>query len=85
MGEYPDNQTTLIEATQMENEIKAALRTLGAAFPDDPINIEVNYYYRCRENRRTFTVYVPSIGAAREENKLADAIARIMKMGGKDA
>ncbi|MFA5378318.1 MAG: hypothetical protein WC455_21370 [Dehalococcoidia bacterium] len=69
----------------MEGQIKKAMHDLGTAFPDDPINIEVNYYYRCRENRRTYTVYVPSIGAAREENKLADAVARIMKMGGKDA
>lgn len=65
-------------------EIRAALHKLGALFPTDGINIEVNYYFNCRENRRTFTVYVPSAGAVVGRNRLEDAVREIIKKGGKE-
>lgn len=69
----------------MQEEIKQALRKLGGLFPNEGINIEVNYYFNCRENRRTFSVYIPSVGVSRDFNTLDDAVKNIIKRGGKDA
>jgi hypothetical protein len=69
----------------MQEEIKQALRKLGGLFHNEGINIEVNYYFNCRENRRTFSVYIPSVGVSRDFNTLDDAVKNIIKRGGKDA